>query len=294
VLVCRALRRRGATRIGVEQYGHDLHRRLVEAAGLTAVPVPVDADGADVARLAELGVGAVLLTPAHQFPVGVPLAPERRRRLVDWAERADVVVIEDDYDGEFRYDRRTIGALQSLAPQRVAYLGTSSKAVVPAVGLAWAVLPRWLLSDVVEQRELSGGQPSALHQMALARFVSEHHYDRGVRRLRATYRARRTRLEEVVAAELPGAEVTGLPAGLHCLLTLPPGATEGDVVREAADRGLLLEGLASFRGGPETGERPAAVVVGYGAPTPGQYEPALSLLVASVLAAAGSTRPPAS
>jgi GntR family transcriptional regulator/MocR family aminotransferase len=160
-LMCRALRARGARCVAVEQYGHDTHRGLIAAAGLAVVPVPVDPDGADVRRLENLDVSAVVLTPAHQFPVGVPLAPDRRRWLASWAERTGALVVEDDYDGEFRYDRRTIGALQSLAPDRVAYVGTASKATVPAVGLAWGVLPGWLLPDILEQRELSGTHPAS-------------------------------------------------------------------------------------------------------------------------------------
>lgn len=285
VLLCRALRLRGATRIAVEEYGHDTHRRLIAATGLTPVPLAVDEDGADVRALDRLDVSAVLLTPAHQFPVGVPLAADRRRWLVGWAERAEAVVVEDDYDGEFRYDRRAIGALQSLAPERVAYLGTASKAVAPAVGLAWGVLPARLLPDVLEQRALSGGQPSALHQLALARFVEAHDYDRTVRRLRATYRSRRQRLAEVVADQLPGCEVTGLAAGLQCLLTLPAGTVEEVVVREAEARGLRLEGLGSFHISPVRRPARPALVIGYGGPTPGQYEAALELLVASVRSA---------
>ncbi|MFI7520575.1 MocR-like pyridoxine biosynthesis transcription factor PdxR [Micromonospora globbae] len=284
VLLCRALRQRGATRIAVEEYGHDHHRRLIASTGITPVPVAVDEDGADVQLLEKLDVSAVLLTPAHQFPVGVPLAADRRRWLVGWAEWSDALVIEDDYDGEFRYDRRAIGALQSLAPERVAYLGTASKAVAPAVGLAWGVLPTWLLPDVLEQRALSGGQPAALHQLALARFVEAHDYDRTVRRLRATYRSRRRHLEEVVADRLPGCEVTGLAAGLQCLLTLPAGAAEEVVEQEATARGLRLEGLGSFRFGPGREPHGPALVIGYGGPTPGQYETAIELLVESIRA----------
>ncbi|MFI7604251.1 PLP-dependent aminotransferase family protein [Micromonospora sp. NPDC049366] len=284
VLVCRALRQRGATRIAVEEYGHDTHRRLIAATGLTPVPVAVDEDGADVRTLATLDVSAVVLTPAHQFPVGVPLAADRRRWLAGWAQRVDALVIEDDYDGEFRYDRRAIGALQSLAPQQVAYLGTASKAVAPGVGLAWAVLPTWLLPDVLEQRTLAGGQPAALQQLALARFVDGHDYDRTVRRLRATYRSRRRRLEEVVADQLPGCEVAGLAAGLQCLLALPAGASEEAVRQEAAARGLLVEGLGSFHFGSGQRAHEPAMVVGYGGPTPGQYETALALLVESIRA----------
>jgi GntR family transcriptional regulator/MocR family aminotransferase len=120
VLLCRALRKRGATRVAVEEYGHASHRRLIASTGLDLVPIPVDDDGAVVTALENMKVAAVLLTPAHQFPVGVALSSQRRRWLTGWAERSGALVIEDDYDGEFRYDRRTIGAVQALAPERVA------------------------------------------------------------------------------------------------------------------------------------------------------------------------------
>jgi GntR family transcriptional regulator / MocR family aminotransferase len=300
ILVCRALRDRGARWVAVEEYGHESHRRLIAAAGLEPIPIPVDGDGADVTVLDSVpGIkrstatpGAVLLTPAHQFPVGVPLSPRRRRWLVDWAHRSNALILEDDYDGEFRYDRRSIGALQALSPDRVVYLGTASKAGAPSVGLAWAVPPTWILPDALEQRELSGGQPSALHQLALATFLSSHEYDRGVRRLRGHYRARRTRLEQVVADQLPGCEVTGLAAGLQCLLRLPMDADENQVEREAARRGLRLEGLGSLRAPGASNPAEPAMVIGYGAPTSGQYESALSILVDSVRTAIGSDPSP--
>jgi GntR family transcriptional regulator/MocR family aminotransferase len=277
----------------VEAYGLGFHRELVAAAGLEVVALPVDAGGADVTALDD-AVDAVLLTPAHQFPTGVPLAAERRRAVVAWAQRTGATVLEDDYDGEFRYDRRAVGALQALDPQHVVYLGTASKALAPAIGLGWAVPPPDLLGDVLAQRELSGGQPAALQQLALAAFLEGHAYDRNVRRLRGVYRARRARLEEVVADALPGCEVTGLPAGLHGVLRLPAGAppgTEDAVVRTAAARGVLVEGLSALWAPERTlGEAPTpapAVVVGFGGPTPGQYERALSVLVESVGAALG-------
>lgn len=282
LLFCRALAARGARRVAVEEYGHDYHRRLIVAGGLRPVPIPVDADGADVSALEGMDASAVLLTPAHQFPVGVPLPAQRRRWLVNWAQRADVLVLEDDYDGEFRYDRRAVGALQALAPDRVAYLGTASKALAPAVGLAWTVPPPSLLPEILEQRELSGGQPAALQQLALAAFLEAHEYDRGVRRLRDGYRARRARLEQVVADELPGCEVAGVAAGLQCLLRLPPGADEARIEREARRRGLLVDGLGAMRFRGITGPHPPALVIGYGGPAPGQYEAALALLVEAV------------
>jgi len=282
VLVCRALRARGARRIAVEAYGHAYHRQLIESTGLQIVPIGVDDDGADVDAVESAGVDAVLLTPAHQFPIGVPLAAHRRRSLVAWAQRSGGVVLEDDYDGEFRYDRRMIGALQALAADRVVYLGTASKAIAPAVGLAWAVLPDWLRPATLEQRRLAGGQPSALHQLAMAEFINSHEYDRSVRRYRGVYRARRTRLVEVVADRLPGCAVTGLAAGLQCLLRLPPGADEQRVEQVAQRRGLRVSGLDSYRADGAAGVAWPALVIGYGGPTPGQYERALRLLADSI------------
>jgi GntR family transcriptional regulator/MocR family aminotransferase len=283
-LVCRALRARGATRMAVEAYGHAMHRRLVSSAGLEPVPIPVDDGGADIAVLDSVDVQAVLLTPAHQFPLGVPLSADRRRRLVAWAERTGATVVEDDYDGEFRYDRRTIGALQALAPDRVVYVGTASKALAPSVGLGWAVPPASLLPDVLEQRELSGSRPAALQQLAMAVFIERHEYDRSVRRLRTQYRARRARLEEVVADGLPGCEITGVAAGLQCLLRLMPGADEARVEQEARQRGLLVQGLRAMRAPGAPGHEDPALVVGYGGPAPGQYEPALMILRDSIRA----------
>lgn len=153
-LVCRALVARGARRVAVEEYGHSTHRRVAAATGLEPVPVTVGEEGVDVERLEALTVDAALLTPAHQFPLGVALSPRRRRLLTTWAERSGAWILEDDYDGEFRYDRRAIGALQSIAPDRVIYLGTASKAVAPSVGLGWAVPPSAILPDILEQREL--------------------------------------------------------------------------------------------------------------------------------------------
>lgn len=287
-LVCRAFVARGARRVAVEEYGHSTHRRVVAAAGLEPVPVTVDEDGADVARLESLGVDAVLLTPAHQFPFGTALSARRRRLLTAWAERNGAWILEDDYDGEFRYDRRAIGALQALAPDRVVYLGTASKAVAPSVGLGWAVPPAAIATDILEQRELAGGQPAALHQLALAAFIDAHGYDRNVRRLRSHYRSRRTRLEKCVAGRLPDCELTGLSAGLQCILRLPPGTDEKHVERSAAERGIRLEGLAAFRVPGVTGSAPPALVIGYGGPTPGQFDTALAMLVESVHEAAAT------
>ncbi|WP_026338707.1 PLP-dependent aminotransferase family protein [Nocardiopsis sp. CNS-639] len=289
-VVCGALRARGARRFAVEEYGHGAHRRIIRAHGLEVLALPVDEGGADVSLLDGSGAEAVLLTPAHQFPTGVPLAADRRVRLVRWAERTGALVVEDDYDGEFRYDRRAVGALQALAPEHVLYAGTASKSLAPAVGLAWAAAPPSLVPAMVARRESTGGGQDTLNQLALAEFVGSHQYDRNVRRLRHHYCARREALDTAVRERLPGCRVSGLSAGLHCLVELPEGTRESDVAAEAARRGLALEGLSSFAAAPGRvdrvpGRRPS-VVVGYGAPRSHQYARALAAAVAAVSAVA--------
>ena len=285
-LVCRVLAARGARRVAVERYGHAAHRDVIRAGGLEVVPVDVDAGGLVVSRLEHLpAVDAVLVTAAHQFPTGVPLAPDRRRALVGWAERTGGLVVEDDYDGEFRYDRRAIGAVQALAPDRVVYAGTASKALTPALGLAWGAVPAGMLAELADVRVRSGVRPDTLAQLTLAHFLDDHGYDRTVRRRRADYRVRRARLAEVVADHVPSCRLTGVSAGLHGLLELPPGGGEQAVVDAAAGRDLALEGLSSFDAGAGTGSTAArrpGVVVGYGAPSRHRYEAALTALVGAL------------
>lgn len=280
---CRALAARGIRRIGVEDVGHESHRAIIRAAGLTPVPMPVDGDGADLGQVGD-DVGAVLLTAAHQFPTGVPLAASRRVAAVRWAEQTGGLVIEDDYDGEFRYDRRAIGALQSLSPEHVLYAGTASKSLAPAVGLGWAVVPDAFLPALLAERRRTGAAVDVLNQLTLRALIDAHELDRNVRRLRAEYRARRLALESRVVDELPGCRVTGLSAGLHCLLELPPGTDEQHVTDEAARLGLRFDGLRSFApaspGAPW--RHPPAMVVGYGAPPAHRYDEALDLAIRAV------------
>ena len=280
-LTCRALAADGARRVAVEEVGHDVHRDIIRSAGLTPVAMAVDAEGADTEGLDD-DVDAVLLTAAHQFPTGVPLAPARRVAAVRWAERTGGLVIEDDYDGEFRYDRRAIGALQALAPEHVLYAGTASKSLAPAVGLAWGVVPDRILDQLSAQRRLAGAATDVLNQRTLHAFIASHEYDRNVRRLRAEYRARRLALETRVAGDLPGCRVTGLAAGLHCLLELPAGTSEARVTEAAARLGLRFSGLESFRLHGTEWRHPPAMVVGYGAPPAYLFEEAIELAIRAI------------
>lgn len=285
-LVARALASRGGRRIAVEAYGHGSHRDVLAAGGLEPVPLPLDAEGLAVDLLDVASVDAVLVTPAHQFPTGVPLSAERRAALAAWAARTGGVVIEDDYDGEFRFDGRAIGAFQALAPECTVYGGTASKALSPALGIGWGVVPAGLRDAVLEQRRLSGAATDAVSQLALAALITAGDYDRSVRRSRLRYRARRERFEALISAALPDARVTGLEAGLHCLLELPPALAEATVERAASALGLRYGGLASYAADAATAEsRPPTMVVGFGAPPEHRFEQAVAAVIASIEAA---------
>ncbi|WP_394553312.1 PLP-dependent aminotransferase family protein [Agromyces sp. MMS24-JH15] len=288
-LVGRAVAARGGRRIAVEAYGHASHRELLAACGLEPVPLPVDDDGAVVDALAGASVDAVLLTPAHQFPTGVPLAPARRAEVVRWAERTGGLVIEDDYDGVFRFDHRAIGALQAQAPAHVVYGGTASKALSPALGLGWGVVPAAWRDDVLAQRRRSGAATAAITQLALAALIEAGDFDRTVRTLRLRYRARRERFEDLMAEALPGSRVVGLAAGIHCLLELPDGIAEADVTTAAAARGLRVDGLSAYAAAPEyASARPPAMVVGFGAPPAHRYEESLGVVIEAIRVAGGN------
>ncbi|MBH5336510.1 PLP-dependent aminotransferase family protein [Streptomyces pactum] len=281
-VLARVLRTRGGTATAVESYGLELHREVVRRAGLRTVPLPVDAHGARTGLLAGLPeVCAVLLTPAHQFPTGVPLHPDRRAAVVEWAARTGGLVLEDDYDGEFRYDRQPVGALQGLDPEHVVYLGTASKSLAPGLRLAWMVLPAHLADEVAAVKAQGEWQAGTLDQLTLAEFIGSGAYDRHLRGMRLRYRRRRDQLVRALADRAPHIRVSGIAAGLHAVLELPPG-TERPVVQGAAWQGLAVHGLADYRyfgppadtgagAGPATGAvAPAAGDAGPGEKGPGE------------------------
>ncbi|MEU6845133.1 PLP-dependent aminotransferase family protein [Streptomyces sp. NPDC046716] len=274
--------------LAVEEYGLAFHRELLAGAGVRTVPLAVDEHGARVAELSPSGSGArgVLLTPAHQFPTGGPLRPERRAAVVDWARGRGGLVVEDDYDGEFRYDRKPVGAVQGLDPEHVVYVGSVSKSLSPALRLGWMVLPGRLVRDVVAAKGEREGWTSALDQLALAEFLSSGSYDRHVRRMRQRYRARRDLLVTALAERAPWAEVGGAAAGLHAVVRLPAGR-ERDVLSAARARGIAVEGLTAFRHpGAVGGPGGDGLVVGYAAAAERAYGAAVEALC-EVLARVG-------
>ena len=270
---------RTGERMAVEEYGLAHHRAVIEARGMSTVALPVDDEGVDVRRLSPTRPSALLATPAHQFPTGVPLSPERRADLVEWARASDTIVIEDDYDGEFRYDRQPVGALQALDPDRVTYCGTTSKSLAPGVRLGWLALPEWLLGRVIEAKRLADHQSASLDQLALAELIRSGHYDRHVRRSRQRYRRRRDLLVAALADRVPRVQVAGIAAGQHVLVELPTSMaeTETEAVQQARRRGLALEGLTTYLH-PEATPRAPALVVGYATPPDNAFAGAVELL----------------
>ncbi|MCI3932587.1 MocR-like pyridoxine biosynthesis transcription factor PdxR [Streptomyces sp. AN091965] len=270
---------RGPGEIAVESYGLDLHWDRLERMGLRTRPLGLDEHGTRTDGLA--AHRAVLLTPAHQFPIGVPLHPDRRAQAVQWARRSDGLILEDDYDGEFRYDRQAVGALQGLDPDRVVYLGTASKSLAPGLRIAWMVLPAALASEAAELKERAGASGGAIDQLTLAEFLTSGAYDRHVRSMRLRYRRRRDQLVAALAERAPEVRVTGIAAGLHAVLQLPPG-TEQLVVQSASWQRLAVQGLSRFRHpGAATGGRDA-LVVGYGTPADHTWAAALDALCRSL------------
>ncbi|MEU9956988.1 PLP-dependent aminotransferase family protein [Streptomyces sp. NPDC050982] len=265
--------------LAVESYGLAFHRELLTAAGVRTVPLPLDEDGARVDGLDR--ERAVLLTPAHQFPTGGPLHPARRAAVIDWARARGGVILEDDYDGEFRYDRKPVGAVQGLDPERVVHIGSVSKSLSPALRLGWMVLPERYVEGVLEAKGEREAWASVLDQLTLADFVVSGSYDRHVRRMRQRYRRRRDRLVDALAVHAPHVEVTGIAAGLHAVLRLPPGS-EQSAVKAAVWQGLALDGLAEFRHPEATMAAPDGLVVGYATPSEHAYGAALEALCAAL------------
>ncbi|MGV9774661.1 MocR-like pyridoxine biosynthesis transcription factor PdxR [Streptosporangium sp. NPDC003464] len=251
--------------VAVESYGLDFHRSIVTDAGPATIPLTVDAHGARVEELHGTRARAVLLTPAHQYPTGGPLHPERRGAVVDWARASGALVLEDDYDGEFRYDRDPVGAVQGLDPDRVVYLGSASKSLSPALRLGWMVLPGPLVDRVVEAKGPREVWSGVVDQLTLADFLSCGAYDRHLRRMRKIYRRRRDQLTATLARRAPHIRVNGIAAGLHAVLQLPAG-TEAAALRAATRLGLALDGLSAYRH-PGSAMAPRdGLVIGYGTP----------------------------
>jgi GntR family transcriptional regulator/MocR family aminotransferase len=245
-LIARVLAGAGAAAVAVEDPSLPPHRAVLAGAGARVVPVPVDADGLRVDALARTAAAAAVVTPAHHFPLGMALAPARRSALVAWARDRGALIVEDDYDAEFRFDRQPVGALQALAPERIAYVGSASKALAPGLRLAWMVLPEALAGPVAEAKALADGGSPVLEQRVLARLLETAAYDRHLRLARRRMAARRAALVAAVAEHLPAAtRVEGLAAGLHAVVRLPAAVDAATLTAAARGRDVGVYPLAA-------------------------------------------------
>jgi GntR family transcriptional regulator/MocR family aminotransferase len=257
-LTCRWLRANGIEQVALEDPGWHAQRLIVEEAGLTVLPIPVDGDGIDVALLDSSGADVVVVTPAHQFPTGEVLSAQRRAALVTWAERGDRLIVEDDYDAELCRER--IGALQGLAPDRVLYIGSASKRLTPGMRLGWMLPPSWLSWALISAKAIEDAGSEITGQLALADFIAGGELERHLRRMRLRYAQRRESLLRALGRELPDWRPHGNGGGLHLLAALPPGVDEPSLLTAAARQGVGVEGLSlhSYRG-----DCPPGLVLGH-------------------------------
>jgi GntR family transcriptional regulator/MocR family aminotransferase len=247
-LVVQVLARAGARRLAVEDPSADDDARpLAAQAGLEVVGIPVGPDGIRVDVLERTRADALILTPSHQWPTGGVLSAEARAAVLGWAQRTGALVVEDDYDAEYRYDRAPVGAMQGLAPDRVIYAGTASKTLAPGLRLGWLVAPRPLVSDLVSAKVLADRGSPVIDQLTFADFLAHGELDRHLRRMRPLYRRRRDVLLEALARRLPELEPAGIAAGLHLVSWLPAGLDETRVVEAAAIRGVRVNGVGPYR-----------------------------------------------
>lgn len=270
-LLARVLGRLGVRAVATEDPGLARHRDVLHAAGLATVPLEVGPGGADPCGLT--GQAAVL-TPAHQYPRGVVLAARNRSAFVDWARRADGFLVEDDYDGEFRYDQQPVGAMQALAPDRVVFAGSTSKTLAPGMRLGWLVVPAALRRVLLEVVAELGAAVPAVEQLAMADLIERGRYDRHIRRMRLAYRRRRAELAQRLAMPLEG-----VAAGLHALLPAESAERERAMIARGRRAGVGLQGLHAGGYWREPGgDRPAALIIGYATPPPHAWSGALEAL----------------
>jgi GntR family transcriptional regulator/MocR family aminotransferase len=250
----------GAARLAVEDpSANDDARPIAAKLGLELVAVPVGPQGVRVDALDDLRADALILTPSHQWPTGAVLSPDARSALLGWAQRTGALLIEDDYDAEYRYDHAPIGAIQGLAPDRVVYAGSASKTLAPGFRLGWLVLPADLVQPFAEAKLLADRGSPVVDQLTFADFLSRGEFDRHLRRMRPIYRARRDTLVAALRERLPELRPVGIAAGLHLIAYLPPHLDEASVVAAARARGVSVAGVSPYR--IEPGD--AALIFGY-------------------------------
>jgi GntR family transcriptional regulator/MocR family aminotransferase len=251
-LLIGVLAARGARTLAVEDpSASDDARPLAHSLGMEVIGVPVGDDGVRVEDVAELNADVLILTPSHQWPTGGVLSPEARAAVLAWAQRTKALVIEDDYDAEYRYDRSPVGSIQGLDPDRVAYAGTASKTLAPGFRLGWIILPPDLVEPFAEAKLLADRGSPILDQLTFADFISRGEFDRHLRRMRPVYRSRRDALLAALAEYLPELEPAGIAAGLHLVAWLPQDLNEQTVIAAAARERVAVAPVSPYRLSPD-------------------------------------------
>ncbi|MEV4360355.1 PLP-dependent aminotransferase family protein [Nonomuraea sp. NPDC049625] len=285
-LLIQVLARRGARRIALEDPSSDDDARvLAGAAGLDVVGIPVGPDGVQVDALDRADADALVLTPSHQWPTGGVLSAAARAEVIRWARRRGAIVVEDDYDAEYRYDRSPVGAMQGLAPDHVVYCGTASKTLAPGLRLGWMVVPPQLVNDVAAAKLLADRGSSVIDQLTFADFLGRGEFDRHLRRMRPVYRRRRDALLDALRTHLPDLRLAGIAAGQHVVAWLPPDLDEAAVVAAAARHGLGIQGVGPFR---IAGAGPGGLIFGYAILSESAIAEGVALLATAIREVRGS------
>ncbi len=285
-LLIQVLARRGARRIALEDPSSDDDARvLAGAAGLEVVGIPVGPDGVQVDALDPVDADALVLTPSHQWPTGGVLSAAARAEVIRWARRRGAIVVEDDYDAEYRYDRSPVGAMQGLAPDHVVYCGTASKTLAPGLRLGWMVVPAHLVADVTAAKLLADRGSPVIDQLAFADFLGRGEFDRHLRRMRPVYRRRRDALLDALRTHLPDLRPAGIAAGQHVVAWLPPDLEEAAVVAAAARHGLGIQGVGPFR---IAGAGPGGLIFGYAILSESAIAEGVALLATAIQEVRGS------
>ncbi|CAM5500801.1 GntR family transcriptional regulator [Streptomyces pilosus] len=267
----------GITDVAVEDPGSLGTRQHLRNGGLTTPPVPVDAHGIRVDALRATGAGAVLLTPAHQFPTGVVTSGERRRELLGWAADGGLI-LEDDYDAEHRYDRPPVPALRSLLAGRLCYMGSVSKLLAPALRIGWLLPPPRHLRALTDAKRFADLGNAVLPQLVLARLMESGQLERHLRLLRSRHVRRRDAMIDAIRHHLPGAVVHGAAAGLHLTVTYTADVPDTALAAAALTHGVKCHPLSWHRQLPG----PPGLVLGYAADPPGTLTEGITLLAQSL------------
>jgi GntR family transcriptional regulator/MocR family aminotransferase len=279
-LVSQLVKARGGRRIAVEDPGDADGRVAIHRHGLETVPIPVDEGGISTDVLRRTPADAVFLTPAHHYPTGAVMAPDRRADLLAWADAHDALILEDDYDAEFRYDREPIGAIHGLAPERVIYAGSASKTLAPGLRLGWMIVPHEHVDRLAALKDAADRGSPSLDQLTFADFLGKGEFDRHLRRMRPIYRERRDAVLDALRRHLPDLRPIGASAGLHVLAMLPPDVDEESIIDAAAASGVRIRGLAPTYHDPS--RAPGGLIFGYGLVTPSEIGEGVRLVAGAM------------